>query len=160
MGMTSGLREQLNRKPIPTSVAVVVICGVVVTLAVMSQCDRTQRFANDSSVFLTADDGAHFSEGRLERLRDSGSSEVRAHVFRCGQGHEFVGYLSRLTPQLLAGGSGLLPPETLAKPMPGMMEVKRPGDSNWVRGASPESTAILQVKCPQDGSSEVEEVEP
>ena len=91
-----------------------------------------------------------------------GKPAVRAHVFECG-GKRVVGYLSRYTEEAKAAlaeansyrGTGKPPPNAKALASVGTtgMEVKRPGDAQWVKqGDVARATRIRTFKCP-DGTT-------
>jgi hypothetical protein len=94
---------------------------------------------------------------------------VRAYVYECPGGKPFVSHLERFTPEArkamqasadsMRAGKGPVRGAAQAAPMAGM-EVKKPGDKQWVAAANfAKSGPIMVVKCP-DGSGEPELVTP
>ena len=84
-----------------------------------------------------------------------GKPAYRAYVYRCGSGAPFVGFLGRRT----AGSFGTGPTNTaeamraMARhtPLPGAIEVKKPGQTKWVSLNSPQGEDIANLTCPDGG---------
>jgi hypothetical protein len=118
-----------------------------------------------SGTYFTTDDGKTLfvdKSTRLPPFERDGKEAVRAHVFECG-GKRVVGYLSRYTASAKKAldeassyaGTGKAPPnvDQLANIGRTGLEVKRPGDSQWVSQANARrATQIRVFKCP-DGTT-------
>ena len=162
-----GLRETLNENPrVITGVTVAVI---VIVLALLlwpgGGAGRNPTAAVEAKLFFTSDDGVtHFPDDakNVPPFQKHGREAVRAHVYQCGSGTPFVGYLSRYTGDgkrameeaLEKGGRAANDPTLIEG-----MEVRSPKGKEWVRISDPKAQAILQVKCP-GGGGDAKEVVP
>ena len=118
-----------------------------------------------SGTYFTVDEGKTLFVDKSTRLPPfdrNGQQAVRAHVFECG-GKRVVGYLSRYTESAKKAldeaskyaGTGKAPPnvDQLANLGRTGLEVKRPGDAQWVSQADARRATLIRVfKCP-DGST-------
>lgn len=157
------LRAAINeRQGLSVAVAIVAIVAVVGYIAYQMLSTSPQRLAGEA--FFTTDDGStHFTAPASNRppFDHNGEQAVRAHVFTC-DGEEFVGYLERYSPEAMEAFRKL--DEEIAQVEPGDrppaslgaaqafsrngLQVKKPGDDNWVQANSPEGAAVKNVKCP------------
>lgn len=112
--------------------------------------------------YFTLDDGKSWFVGNLNTLTTldgQGSPSVRAHVYQCADGTPAVGYLERYTQQWWDlhekyRDEPQPPPGTRPKWVDefaalgaGSLEVKRPGDAQWVSMADPASCDITSYTC-------------
>ena len=124
------------------------------------------RVREASSAYYSDDDGKTFFEDDASKVAPfsrNGREVASAVVFDCGNGKPFVGYLERaagakektfveqtrkqIITRAATQPSGL-PDSDLIEQVTRSLEVKRPGDSNWVNAASAAAVPIYGVKCP------------
>ena len=164
-----GFRERMKqRQSLMALAAGIMIVGAGVAIFVQAR-DLLSSGANKS--FFTVDDGKTFfvdSSERIPPFDKDGRPAYRAHVFECG-GKRVVGYMSRFRPEAIAAleeakkyrGTGKPPPNVhvLASVGTTGLEVKRPGEAQWVSQADVRrATAVRVFRCP-DGSTP-QEVDP
>ncbi len=164
-----GIRQTLNDKPVPTAI----ITGVVILLTLIALARSACSSGGDGVLtqeFFTIDDGKNYFPDDANKVTPfdyEGKPAYRAKVYRCADGTVFVSHLERysdadkkrIEEAMSAGQAGAVPRGGLS--LYANMEVKKPGDTEWVRmSASPEKfSAIMQPKC-ADGSVSVEPVYP
>jgi hypothetical protein len=164
-----GARALLNqRQSWIGAVAVVMTVGAAVAIYVQARDDGSSGRGN---VYFSNDDGKTFfvdSATKVPPFDKDGKPAHRAHVFECG-GKRVVGYLSRYSPEAIkalqeakaARDAGRPPPNVAALASVGTtgLQVKRPGEAQWVSQADARrATAIRVFRCP-DGSTP-QEVDP
>jgi hypothetical protein len=156
------VREAINRSPRVAGTAAVVIAAVAAFLILRgpSQAGGTG-IATEG--FFTTDDGKQWFADSLERVPPfdrNGAQAVRAYVYRC-DGKAFVGYLERFSPagvQALAdlkSRNELRNSQAVAAIYEAHVQVKRPGEAEWVPLNSPQGQALLVVRCPGGSVAEV-----
>jgi hypothetical protein len=158
-----GIRDAIqSRQSAVIAVAVLVIVGAGIAIFVQA---RNAGGLSGSGTYFTTDDGATVfvaSNTNLPPFDRDGKPAVQAHMFECG-GKRVVGYLSRYTADALKAlevaksyrGTGKPPPNVgeLASIGTTGLEVKRPGDTQWVSQADAmRATRIRVFRCP-DGST-------
>lgn len=155
-----GIRETLNQNPIVVGAGVVVILVIAALIIFSSGSDRPA----EVDAYYTTDDGATWFAYEAEEMPPvnyNGKQAVRAYLFRCADGKEFVGYLERYSDEAKAtldgarkmGQQGQRPDlqKVQSAAMTGRM-VKRPSDKQWATGADMRGVMkVQQVTCP-DGS--------
>ncbi len=158
------LRNTLNEKPMLTGGIVV---AVLVVLAIFWLASGSSSGPSEPTrAFYTVDDGATWFPDSIDKIPPfeyQGKQAVRAYVFRCPDGKEFVGYLERYNDQAKAildrfredraAGRQITNSQEVARAEMGGKQVKRPNDKNWVV-LNPMALAQMQAKCP-DGSTPV-----
>ena len=161
-----GLFKQ--RQSAVAALAVLMIVGAGVALYLQMRDDGS---SGSGDVYYSNDDGKTFfadSATKVPPFDKDGKPAVRAHVFECG-GKRKVGYLSRYTPEAIqalkdaraARDAGKPPPNVAALASIGTtgLQVKRPGEAQWVSQADAKrATAVRVFRCP-DGSTP-QEVDP
>lgn len=156
-----GLRDRINQNQglaALTVGAVVVIAISMIVVQVLAGRRGISTNAPDS--YFTTDDGRTFFAASSENwapFDHEGKQAIAAQVFEC-DGKRFVGYLERYTSEarktLLSQKHTSPELETYGK------ELKRPGDTNWIKASDLKAVAKLtDVKCPQCGKMP-EPVEP
>ena len=149
-----------------------VVSGVLV-LAIVACLYLTYRSATGGPTppfvdYFTVDDGATWFAGKGDQIAPfdyGGKTAVQAHVFRCPDGKEFVGYLEsnseegkRIIGVVRGGNAGEHPevtPQSLMT-VQGGKAFKRPGEKDWTPAAdAARVNQIKDVRC-EDGSSPVE----
>jgi hypothetical protein len=123
--------------------------------------------AGNANAYFSVDDGKSWFADDMTNVPPyvkDGKQAIRAFVFRCSDGKEFVGYLQRFTPDAKHAIEQIQNPDPNRKGPPDVgairmaytvgREVKRPGDTKWISGAQgPESAQIIAVKCPNGGGA-------
>lgn len=148
------------------AVALIVLAGILIFIETRHGGEPD---SGNAKGFFTVDDGRTWFADDITRLppfEKDGKQAVRAFVFRCGSGTEFVGYLQRFTPQGKQAIEKLQSPDPNRTGPPDSSgirmaysagrEVKRPGDAKWISGADGlESLRITKVTCPNGGGDAV-----
>jgi hypothetical protein len=164
-----GFRESIRQRQSLAAIAAgVMIVGAGIAIYVQA---RDLVSSGGGNAFFSTDDGkTYFVEKntRIPPFDKGGKPAYRAHVFECG-GKRVVGYLSRYTPESIKAleqarqyrGTGKPPPNVhlLASIGTTGLQVKRPGEAQWVSQADARrATAVRVYRCP-DGTTP-QEVEP
>ena len=121
-------------------------------------------------LFVTVDEGKTFFSAPAEKLppfQHDGKTALRAYVFTCGE-KPFVGYLERYSERAKAlmleawkAQRETPAPPSLNPEMLGGIEVKRPGDTKWVRHSDLARAAeIMSVRCPDQPDKKAEMILP
>jgi hypothetical protein len=158
-----GTREILNnRKSLVT-----VVCGLITVVALGSIIARNvggseEAIANERAYFTSDDGETYWAENtdRVPPFTHESKVAVRAMVYQCG-GNKFVAYLMRYTAdgkqaveQTIAQRSAPKPDGSIQRTASAVarsgVELKRPGEANWVIGTSIEGSKIRAVQCPHD----------
>jgi hypothetical protein len=155
-----GLRESLNQQnpKIVLGVTAAIIVIVVMLYFIFEGGGSAVVGAESPKAFFSSDDGKTWFADDANKLPpfDTGGKEtLRAYVYRCGDGKEFVAFLERFTPQgkarrqaardARADGEKAAPP--LLDQSNGL-EVKMPGNPTWVSESDPRAEAIMSPRCP------------
>jgi hypothetical protein len=167
-----GLREKItqNSRVGTTAAAALILVAITITALQMRSVSLPP---GPTQAFFTVDDGkTWFADdvATLPPFDKDGKQAVRAYVYRCADGTQFVNYLERYTPhakQALENAGTPSPdhkaPGNLAaiqNAYTGGREVKRPGDKKWIDAGDFRAAAqIMAVKCP-NGSAEAAAVDP
>lgn len=156
------IREKLNQKPsVAVGVSSVIIIAAVV-LILLQLWPRTPQGVT-SQAFFTDDDGASFyrdATSNIPPYDHNGKQGVRAYVYRCGR-EQFVGYMERYTPeahkifeeQIKAGRAPTMNADMIGHQN---VEVKKPGQGDWVKlsGPKPKLNEIFKITCPDGTKAE------
>jgi hypothetical protein len=167
-----GIRETLNENPRITTGMTVAIIVVVLAWLLWPRGGGAGGgpgggLTDAGQLFYTTDDGKTWfadDANKIPPFKKDGKEAVRAEVYKCG-GKTFVNHMVRYSPegqkQLAAaqakagsGGSALLTPVGETE-----MEVKSPGDAQWVKIADSRAQQVMKPKCSGDGS-DLEVVKP
>jgi hypothetical protein len=151
----------MNERPtIKISAAVLVIA--LAAIAIWSHF-RSPEARNSGKTFFSDNDGQTWfldSDQLIPPFDHNGKQAVAAKVYRCGWSKPFVGFLEKYSDAQRAlveqsRQSQLNHDATARTPMvlETSMDVKKPGDPNWVRGGSEPAVylKVTTVVCP-DGS--------
>ena len=171
-----GIRQTLNRNPVLSGVAAAMI--VVLVLAAQLRRggagrERVPPPPGEAKQFFTVDDGKNWfvdDAARVPPFKHEGKDAYRVIVYRCPDGDTFPARLERFAEparkrlqdavdRARARGEAI---ESATAGLNPEMEVKRPGQREWVRytpKTMKEYAAVMEVQCP-DGSHEVEQVFP
>lgn len=149
-------RTLSDRPAVTNSLTLLVLFGA---LAFIAHDVRGQRQAvgEAGQIYFTIDDGKTYYADTIDKLPPydfNGKEAVRAYVYAGKDDVPFVAYLERYTPAARKRMGELDPgnkiPIDREFTMAEGTEVKRPGDSVWVKRASDAGDAILHVKLPDD----------
>src|SRR5947207_15826357 len=109
------------------TIAIIVIALGIIIWQMMP--DRPARVMTKS--YFTTDDGKTYFEDSADKVAPfdkDGKEAVRAHVFKCGQGAPFVGYLEKLDPKVKQRLDDFFnDPKNKGKMMPGQIEAEESG---------------------------------
>lgn len=153
-----GLRETINQKKgLTTGIALVVTVGALIFLAYQMMSGSTNATVEPMLAFYTTDDGKSFFQApasNLSPFMHEGKEAFQAHLFTCDDGKTlFVGYMSRLPADEIAKikAAEAVSPEAYDNALSAAYangEVKRPGDTQWVKRGTPEAAKIANPPCP------------
>ena len=165
-----GVREKLRDHPRVAAViaALAVICGG--SFLYLQVAGSTPRFGPPRELFVTVDDGKTYFAAPAEQLppfQHEGKTALRAYVFACG-GTPFVGYVERYSDRaktlMLEGWKAQQEksgPPSMNPEMLNGIEVKRPGETTWIRHSDLARAAeIMNVRCPDQTDKKAEMVLP
>jgi len=153
-----GVRETLNKQPgITTGATIGIIFLAFIFIIYEVSGGRHPRITNRA--FYSADDGASFFTDDLKLVPpfDSGGKKaVKAYVYRCSDGKQFVGYLERYSDVAKrrienADASGNV--EVLAQARAMGLEVKAPltGDKGWMKETPMTADKLSLIQCQGSG---------
>ncbi|MCC6424048.1 MAG: hypothetical protein IT447_11265 [Phycisphaerales bacterium] len=176
-----GIREKLNQNQGVTTGVTVGVIVLALIFIIWQLVGGNSRGSIPTQAFFTVDNGATWFADDINKLPPfdhDGKQAVRALIFKCKGGKEFVGHLERYTPeakaqiekmrQAVPSKDGKGPPMPPPGPMMGDlafsgMEVKAAGapDTAWVKMADfQKAQEITKIKCPDGDSSQIEPVVP
>jgi hypothetical protein len=158
-------REAISKHPRLSMGAGVLLILVAVASFLLQTRGSSAPAEGDAKAFFTVDDGQTWFTDDLTNLPPfdkDGKQAVRAFVFHCSDGKEFVGYLQRFTPAAKRAIDKVSHPDpNHAGPLDASgiqmaytvgREVKRPGETTWINGGEIlKSLQISKVKCPNGG---------
>jgi len=156
------LRETLNKNPSLTIGVTAALLAIAAVVIITQLWPEPREVEVRGTEYFTADDGKAWQELPLDTIAPytdpEGKVWVLARLFECPNGHLFVGYLERYTNEaaqkLRDAGNKL--DGTLLTMMSAEVEIKRPGDRQWVHVRKEYEAAdrIRQnVKCPEHGGA-------
>jgi hypothetical protein len=156
-----GLRETINQKKgLTTAIAVVIMVGAIAFLAYQMFNTGANASSESMQAFYTTDDGKSFFQAdssNLSPFMHEGKEAFQAHMFTCDDGKTlFVGYMSRLPADALAkvraaqGGSPEEYDLALSQAF-AVGEIRRPGDTEWVKRGTPAAAKVARPPCPNGG---------
>jgi hypothetical protein len=132
----------------------VIIAAVFVLLQRDGNDGESADGGGEAKAFYTIDEGKTWfldDVSKLPPFPKDGKEAVRAYVYKCPNGTEFVAFLERYTAEgrkkreaAIAGGGNGAP---LLDQAAGI-EVKAPGQVAWVRQSDARAVAIMSPKCP------------
>jgi hypothetical protein len=157
-----GIRETLNKKPAYAAVGAVVALGIMAAVVFWPKEEQDQAVINYSGKqFFTVDDGASYFVDDVTNIppfQHEGKTAYRVKVFKCEDGKETISHLERYNEAALKrihdmDGGTIKKPVAALQYLDGAfaMEVKKPGDKQWVRYGNKMYDDIILAKCP-DGS--------
>ncbi len=169
-----GIREQLNQNPAITTGVTIGIIVIALGFIVWQLFGGSGGPSPVTEMYYTVDDGqTRFADDatKVAPFDHDGKEAVRCYVFKCSDGKEFVAYMERMTKDAKAkyeaavkaqqnpneNGQAMMEAEMLA--IEGT-EVKKPGESKWVRRNSPEGERVTIINCPDGNNAALEIVLP
>lgn len=165
------LRESLARRPQLGVGAAVAFLLIAIVLVVHELRPNSPPADINAKAYFTTDGGKSWFADDMTNIppyQKDGKEAVRAFVFKCADGKEFVGYLQRFTPDGKRAIEAIQtpnpnhhgPPDTSQIRMAYTTgrEVKRPDDADWTNGGDLAKCAqIISVKCPNGGAADMVE---
>jgi len=156
-----GVRETLNKNKMATAVAggCLLLLGAVVIIkgnasGIPGPLTRAYYSDDDGKSFF-ADDA-----NKVAPFDHNGKPADRAYVYQCGSGKPFVLYLeryeestrSKLTAAMANKSSDTAAAAAVAELRGSGIEIKKPGEKNWVSPTSPVGVDTVTPKCPDGGA--------
>jgi hypothetical protein len=157
----SGLREKLNKNPWLAAVLAVVCLGILAAVTFWPKGDDDNWVPYTGKRFFTVDDGQSYfvADGiNIPPFTHEGKTAFRVQVYTCEDGKPTVAFLERYNEAALSrirkmdGGTIKLPEKALEYlDQSGAREVKKPGETQWVRRGMPRYAEITMPTCPDGG---------
>lgn len=160
------MRKLLNAHPwvvVPAMIVLVLLAGYTA----YSQFRQALGMQGSPGLYFSDDDGnTWYSEkpGTLSPTTRNGKESVRAHVYSC-EGRSFVAYLERFTPEARAAlesavasaqSGGARPDQgSMQRLTMAGMQVKLPGDKQWVPAFGQAGSKLRQPKCDDASSAQM-----
>ncbi len=165
-----GVRETLNKQPAITTGATIGIIVIALGFIIWQVVGGGNHIRIPTKAYYTVDDGATYFKDDINLIAPfdhDGKQAVKADVFKCPSGGEFVGYLERYTPdakKIIEDSRNHPNTDDFGKAAEASqrgLEVKAPstGDQGWVKTYLPAATKVVTIHCP-DGSQQAEPVLP
>ncbi len=167
-----GIRETLNQNPAITTGAT---AGIIVLALgfILYQSFGSSGPSIPTKSFFTTDDGATYFADDIKLVppfEKDGKQAVQAFVYTCDGGKtKFVAYLQRYTPEAKkivesVRGANANDPAAIGKLEEAQItgiEVKKPGDKDWVNQRQMEKFMQVQsIQCPTGSIENLEPVMP
>jgi hypothetical protein len=154
MGIRESINQQNPKVVLGGTVGVLVIVATLLVLYLRSGGDAGGGQAGPPQAFFSIDEGkTWFTDDatKLPPFSKDGKNAFRAYVFKCGDGKPFVAFLERYTASGKKSREAAEAPGAERVPLLDQsagVEVKAPGESNWVRQSDSRAMAIMTPKCP------------
>ncbi len=162
-----GIRQTLNENPVITAGAtgaIIVIALIFIIVQAFGRHGGTRGRISGKAFFSDDDGKTWFADdaAKIPPIDHDGKPAYRVAVFRCADGTEFVARLERFSDEVKQQMEDQIKKNPNAAPVlqytasMGALEVKRPGQPNWMKlvGSPPEEIRkIMQPVCPKDNSS-------
>jgi hypothetical protein len=154
-----GVRETLNKQPAITTGATIGIILLALIFIIYQVVGGGNHIKIPTKAYYTTDDGASYYKDDINLIAPydySGKQAVKADVFKCAGGSEFVGYLEKYSAdakKVLDDSRSHPGPADFGKTADAKARgllVKAPltGDNGWVKNYRPAAQKIVTVKCP------------
>ena len=163
-----GIRETLNENPRLTTGITIGIIALVLLVIVYQMFGSSGPSGaggvtgGGSKLYFSDDDGkTYFADDRnkVPPFDHSGKEACRAHVVKC-DGKTFVNYIERFSPEakkrmeaVNAKGPNL-DPTVIEEIRYSGLEVKKPGETTWIKMSDPKFTQTIRPKCADPNSAE------
>ncbi|MDB5325938.1 MAG: hypothetical protein JWM57_1507 [Phycisphaerales bacterium] len=154
-----GIRTTLNEKPQIAYATVIIAVVAAAALFWFTQTDTTSGIAK--RMYYSDDDGkTYFADdtNKVFPFDHNGKQAYRAYVYQASQA-PFVGYLARYSEstreqllQLESKASDPAAAATISQLRNSGVEVKKPGETNWVSQTSKQGQDIMMVTAPGGGA--------
>ena len=157
----NGVRESFLRKP---KLPILLLAAIIVALIAVIWNNHRNAVAEANArpqAYFSVDDGATYfveSADLIPPFDYKGKPAYRARVFANDAANQkkWVGYLERYTPQgksqIERARRGEGDPESVVlRVLANSVEVKKPGQSNWVVISDASAKAIVEPKSPDGG---------
>jgi hypothetical protein len=165
-----GIRESLNRTP---RLSKGILAGIILVALIYLLWSRAGGESgggrSGTQAYFSTDDGKTWFADDAKKIPPfvkSGKDAVRVYVYQCPDGKKFASHLERYTPEAKkaleashASRSRNIDLNALQRIQTSGVEVKAPGQGDWVKSSDPKAAAIVRAKCPQ-GGGEPEPLEP
>jgi hypothetical protein len=160
-----GVREALNRNPkLACGIAAGALLATLIYLLLTREREDTAAVpAGQARAFFTTDDGKTWFTDEVRKVppfSKDGKEAVRVYVYKCPDGKQFAAWLERYTPpskkqlEAMQARAENAPPDLVPFGAP-EVEIKPPGQSNWIKSSDPRAAAIMTPKCPAGGEPEL-----
>ena len=159
-----GVRQMLDENPkLGAAIAGgAVIAAIAVALVLRTGSgDSSTSAGSVGQAFFSIDDGQNWfadDASKIPPFQKDGKEAFRAYVYKCADKKPFVAWLGRYTPQAKQKIESIYasPPEKrnqliIAQLELDALEVKRPGQTTWVKRSDPGANEVMMPRCP-DGS--------
>ncbi len=157
-----GIRETVNRSPVVASVVigVVVVTAVSLTFLLGGGGGGGSAASEDTGKrYFTVDDGKTYFAADATNIPPftyEGKTAWRVRVFRCSGGQETVSHVERYNEAELARIRAI-DKGTIKQPAKAMeyldganaLEVKKPGDAQWLRRTPQTASRFLEITRPR-----------
>ena len=163
-----GIREALNRSP---KLSKGVLAGIILLALIYLFWSRAGGEGgggrSGTQAYFSIDDGKSWFVDDAKKIPPfvkSGKDAVRVYVYKCPDGKKFASHLERYTPEAKKAleasyASRSTDLNALQRIQTSGVEVKAPGQGDWVKSSDPKAAAIVKAKCPH-GGGEPEPLEP
>jgi hypothetical protein len=164
MELAMGVREALNRRP---RVATALGAGLIlIAIPIMIWASGDGVPGRATKAYYSTDDGKSYFADDIDKIYPfdhGGKPAYRAYVYDCGDGKAFVAYLARYSDGAIKKLAELEKAKSdpdaagqIAQLKSNAIEVKKPGDTNWVGLFSAAGGAISShPPCPKGGTAKV-----
>lgn len=149
-----GIRQKLNQNSAATSGAAAALIILALVVVVWQAWPRNTKDPNRA--YFTVDEGQTYFVDDIRKdppFDKDGKVAVRAQVVRCGRDKPFVAFVERFTPEakkyiaeMEAKGKG----SSVSRGDLSFngAEIKRPGETEWIKWSDRRVSEITTVHCP------------
>ena len=160
-----GVRETLNQNPrITTGVFLGIVVLAIAFMLWSSGSGAGGAGTSGTKAYFSIDDGKSWFADDVKKIppfQKDGKEAVRAYIYKCPDGKEFASHLERYTPEAskkleasYASGSRNTDVVALQRIQATGVEVKAPGQPNWVNLSDQKAALIVTPRCPDGGEPE------
>lgn len=158
------VRELISRhQRLSICIAIAAIGLGVIAILVEGHTSVSHAERTKGKIWFSDDDGKTWfvdDESRIPPFSHNGKPAYRAYVYTCDGGKtQFVAFLARFTP---AGKARIQRAQAMHEPLDirqarlspaSGLEVKKPGQTQWLRASDLRASAVQQPSCP-DGTDQ------
>jgi hypothetical protein len=150
-----GLRAVLNKNKSASIVVTILLVAAAVALGCYLKQPGADAVELSLKAYYSDDDGKTYfvdAANKLTPFDHNGKQAYAVRVYRCpDQPAAFVGYLQRIDDKTLVAAQQALaagkPAEDIERVIGSHREVKKPGDSKWVRSNTAEGERVAAARC-------------